>query len=45
MTTRYIGLNADTGAQISDLDHIRQSISKIPATSSAPASCAETSAA
>lgn len=29
MTTRYIGLNADTGAQISDLDHIRQSINKI----------------
>lgn len=29
MTARYIGLNADTGAQISDLDHIRQSISKI----------------
>lgn len=29
MTTRYIGLNAHTGAQISDLDHIKQSISKI----------------
>lgn len=29
MSTRYIGLNALTGQQISDLDHIRQSIGKV----------------
>lgn len=29
MTARYIGLNADTGQQLSDLEHIRQSIRKI----------------
>lgn len=29
MTARYIGLNAATGAQLSDLDHIKQSIAKI----------------
>jgi hypothetical protein len=29
MTARYIGLNATTGQQLSDLDHIRQSIRKI----------------
>lgn len=29
MTARYIGLNASTGAQITDLDHISQSITKI----------------
>ncbi|MCG9100459.1 GPW/gp25 family protein [Laribacter hongkongensis] len=29
MTARYLGLNAATGSQISDLDHIRQSIGKI----------------
>ncbi|MBN3005582.1 GPW/gp25 family protein [Chromobacterium alkanivorans] len=29
MTARYIGLNASTGQQLSDLDHIRQSIRKI----------------
>lgn len=29
MTKCYIGLNADTGQQLSDLDHIHQSIAKI----------------
>ncbi|WP_043615142.1 GPW/gp25 family protein [Chromobacterium violaceum] len=29
MSARYIGLNAATGQQLSDLDHIRQSIRKI----------------
>ncbi|TCP13770.1 hypothetical protein EV683_10513 [Crenobacter luteus] len=29
MSSRYIGLNATTGQQLSDLDHIRQSIGKI----------------
>jgi len=29
MSARYIGLSAATGTQISDLDHIRQSIAKI----------------
>lgn len=29
MTARYIGMNASTGQQLSDLDHIRQSIQKI----------------
>lgn len=29
MTARYIGLDAATGQQLTDLDHIRQSIRKI----------------
>lgn len=29
MTERYIGLNASTGQQLADLEHIRQSIRKI----------------
>ncbi|QND84661.1 Phage baseplate assembly protein W [Chromobacterium vaccinii] len=33
MSARYIGLNAATGQQLSDLDHIRQSIRKILTTS------------
>lgn len=29
MSARYIGLNADSGQQLTDLEHIRQSIRKI----------------
>lgn len=29
MSTRYLGLDAATGQQLSDLDHIRQSLRKI----------------